>query len=145
MVDIINYYSLHVEHLHKVKLAKMLWYADILSYKRTGKAITGLVYKALPMGAVPEGYEQIISLDNVKYETFYYDNDRIAYKFYPSEGFEIKELSDYDIKVLNTVISVVGSLNTKDIIEKMHNEDAYKQTALNKVISFSHSETLSIN
>lgn len=145
VVDIINYYSLHVEHLHKVKLAKMLWYADILSYKRTGKAITGLVYKALPMGAVPEGYEQIISLDNVKYETFYYDNDRIAYKFYPSEGFEIKELSDYDIKVLNTVISVVGSLNTKDIIEKMHNEDAYKQTALNKVISFSHSETLSIN
>lgn len=41
--------------LYKVKLIKLIWYADALSYKRRGFAITGLVYQALPMGTVPVG------------------------------------------------------------------------------------------
>ncbi|SDY98218.1 Panacea domain-containing protein [Tindallia californiensis] len=82
--------------LHKVKLMKMLWYGDSVSYKRRGKSITGLVYSALPMGAVPEGYEQILDLDGVEFETVLYDLDhldRMGYKFYSVEGFQIKELT----------------------------------------------------
>lgn len=47
---------------------KLMWYADALSYKLRGYAITGLVYKALPMGAVPVGHESIIDLKDVPCE-----------------------------------------------------------------------------
>lgn len=54
VVDVIRYFSnsSKVTNLYKVKLMKLLWYADCLAYKSRGYAITGLVYQALPMGAV---------------------------------------------------------------------------------------------
>jgi putative zinc finger/helix-turn-helix YgiT family protein len=145
VIEIINYYALKVSNLHKVKLMKMLWYGDNLSYKRRGNSITGLVYSALPMGAVPEGYEQIIDLDGVKFETVMYDFDSIGYKFHPVEGFQIEELTTEDIKILDIIIDEVGHLNTKEIVDKMHDEDAYKCTERNCIIPFSHAERLSIN
>ncbi|MCD4712465.1 MAG: DUF4065 domain-containing protein [Clostridiales bacterium] len=145
VIEIINYYALKVSSLHKVKLMKMLWYGDNVSYKRRGRSITGLVYSALPMGAVPEGYEQILDLDGIEFETVLYDSDRMAYKFYPVEDFQIKELTLEDIEVLDAVIAEVGHLNSQQIIDKMHDEDAYKCTDRNCIIPFSYAEKLSIH
>lgn len=145
VVEAINYYALKVSSLHKVKLMKMLWFGDSLSYKRNGKAITGLVYRALPMGAVPEGSEQIIDLDGVEFETVYYEPDRLGYKFKPTEGFGIKELSEGDIEILNAVIAAVGHLNSQEIVDKMHEEDAYKYTQSNSIITYNFAERLSLN
>ena len=144
VVEIINYYASKVISLHKVKLMKMLWYGDSLNYKRNGRSITGLVYKALPMGAVPEGYEQIIDLEGVEFDTLAYGEDQVGYKFKPVMGFEIKELMSDEIIILDAVISEVGSLNSKEIIEKMHEEDAYKNTTSHCIIPFSFAEKLSI-
>lgn len=145
VIEIINYYALKVVSLHKVKLMKMLWYGDAVSYKRIGKSITGLVYSALPMGAVPEGYEQILDLDGIEFETVLYEFDRMGYKFHPVENFQIKVLSSEEIEVLDAVITAVGHLNSQEIIDKMHDEDAYKCTDKNCIISFSHSAKLSIH
>jgi len=145
VIEIINYYASKVNSLHKVKLMKMLWYGDNVSYKRTGKSITGLVYSALPMGAVPEGYEQILDLEGVEFETVLYDFDRMGYKFHPTDGFQIKELTSYEIEILDTVIAEVGHLNSQEIIDKMHDEDAYKCTNINCIIPFSHAKKLSID
>lgn len=51
VVAVIRYFaaSVKVTSLYKVKLMKLMWYADALSYKIRGFAITGLVYQALPM------------------------------------------------------------------------------------------------
>ncbi len=46
------------------KLMKLMWYADALSYKIRGHAITGLVYQVFPMGAIPVGHDSIIPLKN---------------------------------------------------------------------------------
>ena len=64
VVDVIRYYasSEHITNLYKVKLMKLMWYADALSYKKRGFEITGLVYQAMPMGAVPVGHNSIIAL-----------------------------------------------------------------------------------
>ncbi len=145
VVEIINYYASKVSSLHKVKLMKMLWYGDSLSYKRNGRSITGLVYRALPMGAVPEGYEQIIDLDGVEFETVFYDYERMGYRFKPAEGFEIKELRPSEIEILDAVIAEVGHLNSQEIIDKMHDEDAYKCTDRNCIIPFTFAEKLSLH
>ena len=67
VVDVIRYFaaSKNVTNLYKVKLVKLMWYADALSYKKRGYAITGLVYQALPMGAVPVGHNSIIDLKDI--------------------------------------------------------------------------------
>lgn len=145
VVEAINYYTLRVNSLHKVKLMKMLWFGDSLSYKRNKKAITGLVYRVLLMGAVPEGSEQIIDLDGVEYETVYYGQDCLGYRFKPVEGFEIKELSTTDIEILDAVIEAVGHLNSQEIIDRMHEEEAYKCTDINSIIPFTYAEKLSLS
>lgn len=144
VVEVINYFALKVSSLHKVKLMKMLWYGDAVNYKKTGKAITGLVYNALPMGAVPVGYDQIIDLEGIEYETVIYDFDRWGYKFYPVKGFQVNELSTEETCVLDVVISEVGHLNAQEIVNKMHDEEAYKRTERNGIIPFTFADSLSI-
>jgi len=145
VVEIINYYAAQISSLHKVKLMKMLWYGDNVSYKRRGKSITGLVFSALPMGAVPVGYEQILDLDGVVFERVVYGPERMGYKFYQAEGFQIKELTVEEIEILETVVAKLGHLNAQEIIDKMHDEDAYKCTERNCIIPFSYAEKLSID
>src|SRR5690554_540868 len=91
--EMINYLAAKVRSLHKVKLMKMLWYSDALYYKRTGRAISGLVYLAMPLGAVPEAHDQIISLDGVFYDEVNY-GDYFGYRFRPDPYFTITELTE---------------------------------------------------
>ena len=114
VVEMINYLAMNVDSLHKVKLMKML-YSDNLHYKRNGSSISGLVYSALPNGAVPEGYEQIVLLQGVSFDTVRY-GENIAYRFKPSPGFEIKELAQSEIEALDGAISQLGHLNTDEIV-----------------------------
>ena len=144
VIEVINYYALKVPSLHKVKLMKMLWYGDSLSYKKRGKSITGLVYSALPMGAVPKGYEQILELDGVEYETVLYDYDNPGIRFYPTEGFSIQKLTTSEIEILDLIIAEFGHMNSQEIIEKMHEEVAYKFTDRHCIIPFSYAKQLKI-
>lgn len=41
----------------KTKLNKKMFYADFLSYKKHGRSISGLAYRAIQFGPVPEHYE----------------------------------------------------------------------------------------
>ena len=43
------------------KMNKLLFYADFLAYRRNGMAITGLSYKALEFGPVPERWDRVYS------------------------------------------------------------------------------------
>lgn len=142
-VEMINYLALKTPNLHKVKLMKMMWFSDFLSYKREKKSITGLAYNALSMGAVPECYKALVLLDGVSYEEVQYD-EYIGYKFYPAPNFQIKFLSDGEIKIINEVIQHFKDYSTKQIVDRMHEEEAYKKTGCNQLISYECAESLSI-
>lgn len=49
------------------------------------------------------------------------------------------------IEILDAVIAEVGHLNSQEIIDKMHDEEAYKCTEKNGIIPFSHAAKLSIH
>lgn len=144
LVEMINYLASKVESLHKVKLAKMLWFSDNLHYKKNGIGISGLVYSALPKGAVPEGYDEIILLDGIQFETVLY-GENIGYKFKTSPSFEIKELSELEIETLDYIITHLGDFNTDEIVHKMHEEEAYKCTGSNCIISYNFAKELTID
>lgn len=145
VVDMIRYYanSALVTSLYRVKLMKMLWYADALSYKRRGHAMSGLVYRALPMGAVPVAYESIVDLSAIHCEEIDM-GDGTGYRFMPTEDKTYPSLSDEDKEILDVVIQRFGKVSKNEIVETMHQEDAYIETAPNDIIQFKYAETLSI-
>ena len=63
---------------------KMLWYADVLSYKRREHAMSGLAYLALPRGAVPVAYESIVDLSTINCEEIEI-GDGVGYRYLPTE------------------------------------------------------------
>lgn len=144
--DIIRYFAnaSKMLHLYKVKLMKLLWYSDALSFKRRQHSVTGLVYRALPMGAVPIGYDSIIELAGVYYEEREYENGP-AYEFLPTPNKEYAHLSAEDMDILETIIAHFGTSKAKDIVEAMHEEEAYKKTAPKDVILFEYARDLSIS
>jgi putative zinc finger/helix-turn-helix YgiT family protein len=145
VVEVIRYLasSNAVTSLYKVKLMKMLWYADALSYKKRGVAITGLVYRAMPMGAVPVGHNYIINLKNVPCE----ERDMgefNSYYFSLKEELSFSTLSNDDKEIIDEVIRKLGKMSKKQIVNFMHNEQAYTETLPRDIILFKHANSLQI-
>jgi len=42
---------------------KLLWYTDALYFKRYGQSMTGLVYKHMPLGALPVAFDEILNFE----------------------------------------------------------------------------------
>lgn len=145
VVDVIRYFaaSQKVTNLYKVKLMKLMWYADALAYRTRGFAITGLVYRALPMGAVPIGHNSIIDLKDVPCEEV--DMGETNAYYFSLDGKQVfSALSQEDIDILNCVIGKLGQMSKNEIVEFMHKEQAYIRTAQRDVIQFKYVETLQI-
>ncbi len=145
VVDVIRYFasSSRITSLYKVKLMKLMWYADALSFKRTGHAITGLVYQALPMGAVPVAHDSIIDLKGVPCEEVDM-GEANAYHFCLKEETSFPSLTEGDISILDEVIEKLGKMTKKEIVSFMHRERAYIETPPRDVISFIYAEDLQL-
>ena len=145
VVDVIRYFasSTQVANLYKVKLMKLMWYADALSFKKRGKAITGLVYQSLPMGAVPVEHNAIIVLKNVPCEEVDMGEFN-AYHFKLNGEYIFPYLQDDEKEILDIVIKKFGKMTKNEIVSFMHEEKAYKETASGDVIPFIYAEHLQI-
>ncbi len=145
VVDMIRYFaaSQQVTNLYKVKLMKLMWYADFLSYKQRGQSITGLVYQALPMGAVPVAHNLIIDLEGVPCEEV--DMGETNAYFFSLDGIsEFPSLSDEDRDILDAVIAKLGKMSKKEIVSFMHKEEAYIKTIPRDMISYEYAKSLQI-
>lgn len=145
VVDVIRYFaaSKQITNLYKVKLMKLMWYADALSYKNRGFAITGLVYQAMPMGAVPVGHNSIINLKNIPCEEVDMGETN-AYHFSTKEETLFPFLTEEDKGVLDVVIEKLGKMTKNQIVSFMHNEQAYIETAPKDIIPFKYAANLQI-
>lgn len=141
--DVINYLCSQIEDLYKVKLMKLLWYCDSLYFKYYHYSITGLAYKAEQMGALPICHNEIISLPNIHYETIEFD-EGYGYKFYVNDEYTC-HLTKKEKEIINKVILTFKNMSRKEIVEKMHNEDAYKLTSPKELIKYDFVKTLSID
>ena len=146
VLEVIRFFanSKNVTSLYKVKLMKLLWYADALSFKRYGHSITGLVYRALPMGAVPIAYESIVDMNGIEYEEVEFD-EGTGFHFIPSNNQDYPSLTDDDISVLEAIITKFGKYTKAAIVKTMHDEIAYTETAKNDIIQFKYAKELSID
>jgi hypothetical protein len=113
-------------------LNKLMFYADFSHFKHYGYSISGIYYKALPKGPVPNNYGSIYNVvaDNgwVKTEEMNfgeYVGDRFITEdvvvFEPGEG----PFCETELKVLKRVSDRFKGLTTKKIVDISHEELAW--------------------
>lgn len=133
----ISYIALKISNLFKVKLMKMLWYSDVLSFIENGFAMTGMVYRHEPMGALPIGHYSLMNLENLDIkEEMSYNYDTMLH-VYPTAGMDYSILSDREKTILDKVIEKFKNYKTKEIVDYMHEEKAYTETNAGEIIPFS--------
>lgn len=133
----ISYMAENINNLFKVKLMKMLWYSDVLSFIENGCSMTGMVYRHEPMGALPIGHYSLMNLEklNVR-EEMSYNYDTMLH-IYPTDNMDYSILNDKEKSILDKVIVKFKDYKAKEIIDYMHNEKAYIETKPGEIIPFS--------
>lgn len=138
---VISYIKDKKNILTKTFLAKVLWYIDCLSYNQINKSMTGLVYKSMPYGAYPMLYDQILADADISVKESWYND----YECYLIEKVNSKGcLDERDKKYIEYIISIFKDYNSKEIVTYMHNEKAYKETELFKIISYEYANEIEI-
>lgn len=133
----ISFLAQKVNNLFKVKLMKMLWYSDVLSFAEIGRSMSGLVYRHEAMGALPVGHYSLMNLENLNVqEEMSYNYDTMLH-VYPVANMDYSVLTDEEKVILDKVIIKFKDYKTKDIVDYMHDEKAYIETKPGEIIPFS--------
>ena len=133
----ISYIAEKVNNLFKVKLMKMLWYSDVLSFAENGYSMTGMVYRHEPMGALPIGHYSLMNLENLNVQEEVSCNYDIMLHVYPTANMDYSVLTDGEKAILDKVIIKFKDYRTKNIVDYMHAERAYMETKPGEIIPFS--------
>jgi len=141
--QVINYFASRISGLGKVFLMKLLWYSDALSFKTRGVAITGLVYEHKPMGALPIGHNEIISLPGINVTETNADNfEYTIYNILPNKNTNTSNISKQEIDILDQVINKFRFYNGSKIANYMHQEYAYINTTPDHIITFAYAKEI---
>lgn len=140
--NMVAYFAANCVGLFKVKLMKLLWYSDADYYGKYGYSMSGLVYQHKPMGALPVGHYELMSL--IPHEEYYDDFECSSFKILPKAGFDELVFSTRELEVLQEVLARFGTYTGKDLADHMHKEIAYVQTADNAYIPYSLSAKVSL-
>ncbi|OFY96825.1 MAG: DNA-binding protein [Bacteroidetes bacterium RIFCSPLOWO2_12_FULL_31_6] len=135
--EMVVYFSEQVEP-YKTKMNKLLFYADFLIFKQSCFSISGVRYKAIDKGPVPNNFQSIFEyLANNKEIDIYTTEFSQGYsgeqfKARKDRPFNADLFSETELEVLNKVSTVFKTTRTSDIIELSHLEEAWKKNEKNK-------------
>ncbi len=120
------------------KMNKLLFFIDFLSYKKRGVAMSGLAYKAIQYGPVPNRYDIIYGLvDDVRSEIIAFPSGYSGTKLYSEIKPDLTALSQEEINIMDTVISKLKPLSANEVSEISHKERAWKEFfGVNSYIDF---------
>lgn len=124
----------------ETKLNKLLFYSDFLHFKEHGVGISGLSYKAIAFGPVPQRYSTVY--DNVggtDAEIVTFPNGNAGKKIIGKEEFDPNLLSEHEMDVLERVYQRFKDCNAGDISTISHQEDAWiENQAKMKIIRYDY-------
>jgi transcriptional regulator with XRE-family HTH domain len=113
---------------YKTKLNKLLFYADFITYEKSGFSMSGMKYRAILMGPVPENYDSIYDHLARKDEfdvisTLFHDGG-IGDRFKPNAKHEFNPdlFSSSELSVLDEVAKKFRKTSTNEIIDISHKE-----------------------
>lgn len=115
----------------KTKLNKLLFYTDFTMHKQTGFSMSGVQYRAIPMGPVPNNFNSIFEylynknkLD-ICYVNFSDGGTGEQFKPNPSKTFNSELFTIEELQILESVAKRFENISTNEIIEISHKEKAW--------------------
>lgn len=131
-------------HPFKVKMCKLLFYADFAAFKRTGRSISGVSYIAIGMGPVPNNFDGLFNEARrqgylrIEYQDFQNGGTGEQFLAGPT-GFDQTVFTDTEYQVLMEICTRFAAASTTEMIRMSHEEEAWKaDTAGNGLISYRH-------
>ena len=126
LFDMVRYIvSMHGE-VFPTKLNKLMFYSDFYNYRKSGQSISGLEYRALNFGPVPNHYDTIY--DNVpdldKRLINVHDMVSTILSCSISSGFNL--LSAAEKASIDYIIGKLKPLSVSEIIETSHKENCWQ-------------------
>ena len=134
----------------KTKMNKLLFYADFLMFKQSCFSISGLRYKAIDMGPVPNNYQSMYEFlannNEIEIVGTAFPNGYSGEQFKARKGrsFHADLFTENELKTLEKVADVFKETSTFDIIKISHLEEAWlKNEKDRKVISYEYAFEMS--
>lgn len=124
--DVILAILRHNGEVFCTKMNKLLFYIDFLSYRRCGKSVTGLSYRALPYGPVPERWDRIYGcFDEIVLEPRIV-GEKEGLVIVPTIEHDESVLTSGELEVVELVCRRFKDSSSADISRISHEEDAWK-------------------
>ena len=130
------------EGIYKTKLNKLLWYSDMLCFKKYSHAITGLCYQHNYYGPIPLRHDWIFG----SLSEFYIQFDETDYgeKITSLRDFDPTCFSEEELSVLEYTGERFKMWKSGELSDYSHKEVAYKNTSQGALISFDFAKDLSL-
>lgn len=115
--------SMEKNGVSKTKLNKEMFYADFLCYKRHGRSISGLTYRAIQYGAVPEHYETIY--DHVEGLKRIIVGGDMEFELLYCESPNTECLNEEDLKIIKDVMLLLTNKTCSEVVKLNHEENGW--------------------
>lgn len=109
----------------KTKLNKEMFFVDFLSYKTFGRSISGLAYRAIQYGPVPEHYETVYDHVEGLIKKSFWGNGDFDYDLLFCDAPDTSALSKEDMSIIDKVMLVLGSMKRSEVIGLSHKENGW--------------------
>lgn len=132
-----------IEKFHGVfvtQMNKLLFYTDFLSYRECGQAMTGLTFKAIQHGPVPERWDKVYALlDDIDQIEVEVKNGNIGNKLVSAMSCDLSGFTNEQMGILEKVYATFKNDSSTSISRKSHDELAWiDNNELHSVIDFKY-------
>ena len=104
---------------------KLLFYADFIHYKNHGYGITGITYKALPFGPVPERWGTLYSsLPGIDMEEYVYPSGQSGIKLEATENTD-NILNESELSTIENACALFSNMSAGEISQTSHLEKGW--------------------
>lgn len=122
----VKYFSKELGGVFVTKMNKLLFYIDFIKYRREGFGITGLEYRAIKHGPVPDGYGEVYSrAEGVEMEEFIYPNGTSGILLCSDSEPDMSVFSETEKEILREVCERFRNHSAGEISNESHKEKGW--------------------
>ena len=124
--EMIKFFCSMMKGVFVTKMNKLLFYSDFLKYKYEGFGFSGIEYRAITHGPVPDGYGEIYSrAAGVEMEEYIYPNGTSGILLISNSEPDMSVFSDSEKEILQKVYLRFRDSSAGEISELSHREKGW--------------------
>ena len=124
--NIILFFISKLGGVFSTKMNKLLFYADFYSYKSRGVGMTGLSYRAIQYGPVPDKWNVLYgSIEDVDTEIVSFSSGNSGEQLVSNIGPDLTSFTPQELSIMEEVVFKLGSKTANQLSDLSHQEDAW--------------------